>query len=124
MTEDPFRTSTLEAVRAAKKKGPLSHLILVTLGEKGCYYLAMCGDGTVPLLTINSVDTIGAGDAFMGAFISGLLDPGKRPTELLRGELVKILRVANASGALTTTKLGGIPALPTREKVLAFLNHS
>ncbi|WAH37979.1 carbohydrate kinase family protein [Alicyclobacillus dauci] len=105
-----------------KKQYQNISVILVTLGAKGCYYLAVCGEGSVPSFPVNPVDTTGAGDAFMGTFISGLLDTGKRPTELHQEELVNIIRAANTSGALTTTRPGGIPALPTREEVVDFMN--
>ena len=39
-------------------------------------------------------------------------------------KLTDVLRFANAVGALTTTKRGAIPALPTREEVLRFVETS
>lgn len=98
-------------------------VILVTKGSQGCYYSATCGEGSVSSIPVHAVDTTGAGDGFMGAFIAGLLDAGKDPDVLTREELENILLIANACGALTTTRLGGIPALPTREKVLAFVKE-
>lgn len=41
----------------------------------------------------------------------------KQDEERLR----KVLRFANACGAITTTKKGAIPALPTDAEVLSFL---
>jgi sugar/nucleoside kinase (ribokinase family) len=38
--------------------------------------------------------------------------------------LMQIMRRANAVGALTTTRRGAIPSLPTREQVDTFLNAS
>jgi fructokinase len=42
---------------------------------------------------------------------------------LTRAEIKEILRFATACGALTVTRKGVIPALPTQEEVQAFLNR-
>ncbi len=44
--------------------------LIVTLGDKGCYYFDGKQDITVPSMKAEVVDTIGAGDAHMGAFIA------------------------------------------------------
>jgi hypothetical protein len=41
-----------------------------------------------------------------------------------QGKLAELLRNTNAVGALTTTKKGAIPALPTLKDVLQFLIRS
>lgn len=96
-------------------------LYLVTKGSEGCEYFALHQQGSVPSFSVSSRDTTGAGDAFMGTFIAALLDIGKEIAELTADELYGAVQVANASGALTTTKLGGIPALPTKKEVDEFL---
>jgi fructokinase len=65
-------------------------------------------------------DTTGAGDAFIGGFLYKLLELGatsENLIELLSDHHDPILRFANASGALTTTKKGAISALPTKDEV-------
>ncbi|CCQ92418.1 Ribokinase [[Clostridium] ultunense Esp] len=47
-------------------------VVVVTLGEKGCYYLEDGNLGVVPAKRVDVVDTIGAGDSHTGAFISGI----------------------------------------------------
>ncbi|KXK13034.1 MAG: putative fructokinase, partial [Chloroflexi bacterium OLB15] len=59
-----------------------------------------------------------AGDAFMAALISGVLEAGDE----LEDQLVEIGRFACAAGAITTTSKGAIPALPTRQQVYDFLS--
>lgn len=96
-------------------------VILVTRGADGCYFSAPCGDGMVSSFPVCTVDTTGAGDSFMGTFIAGILDQRKELDELSHAEITNIIRVANASGALTTTRTGGIPALPTRKEIIDFI---
>lgn len=135
--------TTVEAgVSALARRNPHVAVILVTMGAKGCYYVATAGaeagralsegrvesegralsQGRVESRPVQAVDTTGAGDAFMGAFLTGLLDAGKGLNELASEELENILHMANACGALTTTKPGGIPALPTKAELDAFMS--
>jgi fructokinase len=51
-------------------------LVVCTLGGEGARVLVAGELFTVPPLRIAVVDTVGAGDSFMGALISGLLDAG------------------------------------------------
>jgi fructokinase len=51
-------------------------LVVCTLGSEGARVLVGGERFTVPPLRIAVVDTVGAGDSFMGALISGLLDAG------------------------------------------------
>lgn len=111
----------IQAGIAALRKHHNFAAIFVTSGSKGCFYSAPCGEGSVPSFPVQPVDTTGAGDGFMGALISGLLDLDKDLEIISPEELEKILRLANACGALTTTQTGGIPALPSREKVLTWM---
>lgn len=47
--------------------------LLVTLGERGAAVVAENGDvSVVPTQSVDAVDTTGAGDAFVGAFVFGL----------------------------------------------------
>lgn len=93
-------------------------LVLVSRGAAGCYYRRGTDCGQAPAFRVTAVDTTGAGDAFLGAVHAGLR--GKRRADLQHlpvEQLEDILRFANAAGALTTTKPGAIPALPTREEI-------
>ncbi|MFL6428178.1 MAG: carbohydrate kinase family protein [Acidobacteriaceae bacterium] len=61
---------------------------------------------------VDAVDTTGAGDSFAAGFVHGLLTQ-----RLLRDCLL----LANATGALSATGVGGTAAQPDRETLSAFL---
>lgn len=93
-------------------------LVLVTLGESGafCRWKGECF--TVPGVAVRVADTNGAGDTFFGAVLSRLCRRGERPLEgLERGELEDILAYANRAAALTCSRSGAIPAMPTRAEL-------
>jgi len=92
-------------------------IILVTLGPDGCFYRSGERTGHMPGFKVKSVDTTGAGDAFLGGFLYQLIKSGKEPSQLDENDLKQAVRFANAMGALTTTKRGAIPAIPSMEEV-------
>ncbi|KAL2332217.1 hypothetical protein Fmac_019798 [Flemingia macrophylla] len=75
--------------------------------------------GSVDAFHVNTVDTTGAGDAFVGAVLSKIVDD----QSILEDEprLREVLKFANACGAITTTKKGAIPALPKEEEALKLI---
>lgn len=109
-------------IRAVLDKGV--ELLVISRGEQGA--LATNGDYFIemPPFPVKVVETTGAGDGFMAAMITRLL-----PQREALGSLANIpeavvrdaLRFANAVGALTCTKMGAIPALPTTAEVEVFL---
>ena len=105
-------SSSADAERAAKvllDKG-LSAVIL-TLGERGALLLTSDLTQQVPAYAVKVVDTTAAGDAFCGAFATGIA----------RGEnFVEAVAFANAAGALAATVLGAAPSIPTAAQVEAF----
>lgn len=96
-------------------------LVAVTRGAEG----SVLSDGTTtvehPGYRVDTVDTTGAGDGFVGAVLDTLVRRGG-----IRGfapeELERLSRFANAVGALATTAKGAIPAMPTREAAEALAN--
>jgi ribokinase len=92
-------TGTLAEVKAAAKtllqKG-LSKVI-VTLGEKGSLLLSADKETLVPAFKVDSKDTTGAGDAFIGCFATYYIETGN---------LMKAMELANRYAALSTTKPG------------------
>ncbi|GMP78370.1 hypothetical protein CsSME_00034311 [Camellia sinensis var. sinensis] len=86
---------------------------------KGCKYYTKNFRGCVDGFPVKSVDTTGAGDSFVGALLCKIVDD----RSVLEDEekLKAVLKYANACGAITTTKKGAIPALPTESEVLAFV---
>ncbi|CDY15557.1 BnaA08g28410D [Brassica napus] len=103
-------------------KAEIIKLLLVTLGEDGCRYYTKKFHGAVQTFNVNAVDTTGAGDSFIGAFLSKIVDD----QSVLEDEkkLRKVLRFANACGAITTTKKGAIPALPSDSEALSFIKDN
>ncbi|PSS34932.1 Fructokinase-4 like [Actinidia chinensis var. chinensis] len=98
---------------------PNLKLLLVTLGEKGCRYYTKSFNGFVDAFHVKTVDTTGAGDAFIGALLCKIVDD--RSVFEDEARLREILKYANACGAITTTKKGAIPALPTESEVLSLV---
>ena len=100
-------------------------LVIVTLGKHGCYYNNGSHQGYVDGFKVEVVDPLGAGDGFVAAMLTQIMDSrggvGKLP-ELDDNQLRGIMRYANAAGALTTQKIGVIPALPTASEIETFLN--
>lgn len=94
-------------------------VIAVTLGKEG----TMISNGRdferVPSITVTSVDSTGAGDAFVGATLYQLAK-AENPNTLLEdfNEIKKIIALSNKVGALACTKVGAISSLPTEEEAL------
>jgi fructokinase len=120
--ELPFLTGTsdpAEACRILRDHGPT--VAIVTLGGGGCYYQSVSASGHVPGISVESVDSLGAGDAFVAGVLACLSAYSDRNAVFDEPSLVPALRFANAVGAITTTRFGAIPALPTRTQVEALL---
>ncbi|MEV6662235.1 5-dehydro-2-deoxygluconokinase [Streptomyces nigra] len=84
-------------------------LAVVKQGPKGV--LAVHRDGTraeVPPVPVEVVNGLGAGDAFGGSLVHGLLSGW---------ELEKVMRHANAAGALVASRLACSSAMPTGSEV-------
>ncbi|WP_309122172.1 carbohydrate kinase [Paenibacillus sp.] len=92
-------------------------LILITLGEKGCYYRFGPDSGEVPGFRVSTVDTTGAGDAFFGGMLVQLLEKDGRLEQISVTEMERMVAFANAAGALATTKKGAIPAMPDMDDI-------
>ena len=86
--------------------------VVATLGEKGALIADKEGMRVIEGYPVKAIDTVAAGDSFNGAFAKALTD-GK--------SIEEAVRLANAVGALTVTKHGAIPSLPSKEEVEAFL---
>lgn len=87
--------------------------VIITLGEKGCYYYNGGEKGVLHEgFKIQAMDTTGAGDAFNGGLAYALAE-GK--------DLEEAIRYANAVAALSVTKIGTAPAMPSKQEVEDFL---
>ncbi|KHN06200.1 Fructokinase-2 [Glycine soja] len=101
---------------------PNLKLLLVTLGEHGSRYYTKNFHGSVEAFHVSTVDTTGAGDSFVGALLSKIVDDQSVLEDEAR--LREVLKFANACGAITTTKKGAIPALPTEADALNLIKEA
>ncbi|MBM4061742.1 MAG: ribokinase [Planctomycetes bacterium] len=99
---------------AARLRARGCGLVVVTLGAQGAIAVDASGVHRQPGFVVVSVDTVGAGDAFVGALAVALAEGLP---------LVEQLRRGCAAGALATTRRGALPSLPTREEVDGFLRR-
>ncbi|XP_047338715.1 probable fructokinase-7 [Impatiens glandulifera] len=97
-------------------------LLIVTQGSNGCRYYTKGFKGRVSSKKVVAVDTTGAGDAFVGALLNSLA--ADSDCYMDEEKLKEVLKFANGCGALTATEKGAIPALPTKDRVLQFLENS
>ncbi|MEW6048195.1 MAG: carbohydrate kinase [Bacillota bacterium] len=105
-------------------------LLVVTEGAAGSWAVGRGGQfASAEAFRVQAVDTTGAGDAFWAAFLWGLSALAREQARTVReaalrctsDELRRMLRVANAAGAVTVQVRGAMTALPTRDQVEAFL---
>src|SRR5258707_163105 len=87
-----------------------------TRGPQGTIWLDK--DGAIqetPAFPVHTVDTLGAGDVFHGAFALAITE---------KQELRQALRFASAAAALKCTRFGGAFAAPQRAEVEALLSQN
>jgi 5-dehydro-2-deoxygluconokinase len=99
-----------EAAKALLGLGP--ELAIVKLGPNGVLARTATEHWVVPPVEIEVVNGLGAGDAFGGALCYGLLS---------EWELERVIRFANAAGALVAGRLGCADDMPTAEETEAVL---
>jgi ribokinase len=102
-----------EAAEALRLKGP--RFVVITLGSKGS--VVACEDGVrkIPAFKVKPVDTTAAGDTFCGALATGIV--GGMP-------LYEAVKFASAASAISVTKMGAQPSIPSRKEIHAFLKLS
>ncbi len=96
--------------------------VAVTQGSGGATVCLPSGCIHTPTHPGPVVDTTGAGDAFMGGFLSGLLDRGLHPRSIKPDDAKEISLFAHAVATRCVAARGGIPAMPSREEALAVCN--
>lgn len=107
-------TEQLDPATAAKEllgRGVTN--VILKLGENGAFVLSQSGAGVaVPAFSVQAVDTTAAGDAFNGAFA----------VALMRGNSInESTRYACAVAAISVTRRGAQPSMPSRTEVAKFL---
>ena len=86
--------------------------VAIKLGERGVYVATPDERGLVPAFAVSVKDTTAAGDCFNGALGVALLEG--RP-------VMEAARFACVAAALSTTRAGALPSLPTRAEVEGLL---
>ena len=86
--------------------------VILTLGEKGSVYMEKGKRIYREAFKVKAVDTTAAGDTFTGYFAAGLSE--NLPTE-------EILKRATAASAITVSRMGAAPSVPTADEVESFL---
>ncbi len=85
--------------------------VIVTLGAQGSLFANGKGFEHFPAPTVKAVDTTAAGDTFVGGFAAALAD-GKSEAEAIR--------YGQIAAALSVTRAGAQPSIPTMSEVQAF----
>ncbi len=98
------------AAEALLGMGP--ELAIVKQGPHGTLARTTAERVEVPAVVIDVVNGLGAGDAFGGALVHGLLS---------RWDLTRILSFASAAGAIVASRLACADAMPTADEVDAVL---
>jgi ribokinase len=99
---DPF-----DAVRALQAQG--SRNVILKMSSKGAVLLTCGGEPIhIPAVPVLAVDSTAAGDTFNGAFAVALAE-GRKPAAAVE--------FAAAAAALSVTKRGAQPSMPTRAEI-------
>lgn len=117
---DPADTQALHSLGAKLlAQGPA--LVVITRGPLGALLINRQHSCAAPALSIQALDTTGAGDAFMGAVLYQLLAHARTTAAhlaLLNTEELRSLGIfANTAAGLSSTRYGGIASLPSLSEV-------
>ena len=96
----------------------------LTLGPEGSYFATKEHLIYVPAFKVRTADATGCGDGFIAGLISGIIRNDIDLSSPDTGKISSTLRFANAVGALVSTKVGVIPAMPSYSKVVKFMGKS
>lgn len=86
--------------------------VALKMGEQGSFVSHKGSGFYMPPFQVETVDGTGAGDAYVGGFLAGVLQGLS---------LEETARLASATGALCVTAMGAIQGIPTLEKVRTFM---
>lgn len=82
--------------------------VIITMGGKGAFVSTQSAEYKIEPFTVSVLDTTGAGDAFNGGLATALAEGM---------EMHDAVQFANATGALSVTKLGTAPSMPYRHEI-------
>ncbi len=108
---------TADDGEALRKIAKLTRSFLAgTRGPRGTIWLDEKGElRETPAFPVHTLDTLGAGDVFHGAFVLAVTE---------KQELRRALRFASAAAALKCTRFGGAFAAPQRAEVEELLSRT
>ncbi len=90
-------------------------VVIYKRGEKGCTTFAQGSRFDTPVFAVTALKPTGAGDGFMGGFISGLAAGASLPDAVRRGA---------ATAAIVVTRVGCAPAMPDADDVHTFMQNA
>ena len=97
-------------------------LVLITKGDEGSDYILPECEGHVPACRVNVTDTTGAGDCFLGGFLSWMLT--NADLEAFRPEDVHDAVVyGNKAAALSIQKTGAMSSVPSKYDIEKFADE-
>ncbi len=102
--------SVIKAGNILLNKG-IKHII-VTLGSKGVMYIDNEGQKMYEAYKVEVVDTTGAGDSFIGGFVSNFV---------VTKDIDKAIEIGQKTAALAIQKVGAQSSLPTKADVEKFI---
>jgi ribokinase len=105
--------SAAKAATALKRRARCEN-VLVTLGEQGVWLDTPSFTGHLPGFKVKAVDTVGAGDTFIGAFVVKLVE-GATPHDAAR--------FGCAAAAIAVTRRGAQASIPSRAEVVKWLSR-
>ena len=110
---DPARIAVEDAAAVAADVAALgAHMVIVKMGDRGCFFFGAGEAYHVPGFEVQSVDSTGAGDTFNAALAVALAEGAPMP---------HALRFASAAAAISVTRAGAQASAPSRGEVDAFL---
>ena len=101
-----------EGMQVAKKLSKEVSIVIYKKGEKGSITFYDNNQINKGIFPVKALKPTGAGDAFMGSFIGGLLNNQNIEESVVYG---------SASAAIVVTKVGCAPAMPTRNEIENFM---
>ena len=102
------RFDVAEAAMRLRKLGPPT--VIVTLGADGAHVVDDRGHRRIPAVAVQAVDSTGAGDTFIGAFVAALFSGA---------DLFDAVDFAQRAAALSVTRAGAIDSMPLLAELTA-----
>lgn len=103
-------SSSVKAAEVLRSRGV--ETVILTLGARGAFVMTQQKQEMIPGFRVEAEDTTAAGDTFNGALAVGLAD-GKA--------MENAIIWANAAAALSVTRMGAQPSIPSQKEIREFL---